>query len=180
MTDLKNFAPIQINTLKGFENDYFLVGYDVVNTITGHKKKLSFYKNNYPYVTLETSDNTSNKKSLLHRLLALAYIDSENGNFDLVEHLDDNPLNYDISHLKFSSHSENGKRAFVNGHSNRIDKVFEVKMNDGKIFIGTMKELSSTLNIPRQTLYCRYYEQTPRRKIQSVTLLNNSKDRSTD
>ena len=45
MTDLKNFAPVQINTLKGFENVkdyYFLIGYDVINTITGHKKNYLF------------------------------------------------------------------------------------------------------------------------------------------
>ncbi|MBQ7629445.1 MAG: hypothetical protein IJS81_04425 [Selenomonadaceae bacterium] len=183
MTDLKNFAPVQINTLKGFENVkdyYFLIGYDVVNTITGHKKKLSFYKRNYPYVTLETKDSTSNKKCLLHRLLALAYLYSENGAFDLVEHLDDNPLNYDLNNLKFSSRSENGKRAFSNGHPNRIDKVFQVKFKDGKVYTGTMKELSVLLNIPRQTLYCRYYEQTQGRKIESVTLMEFSNNRSTD
>ena len=148
MTDLKDFAPVQINTLYGFDNVkdfYWLVGYDVVNTRTGHVKKLSFYKRNYPYVTLETSDESPNKKCLLHHLLALAYIN--NDKFEVIEHLDDNPLNYDISNLKFSTQSENLKRAF---------------------------------NIPRQTLYCRYYAQTSGRKIQSVKLAQNFNNRSTD
>lgn len=97
MTDLKNFEPVQINTLYGFDtvkDFYFLVGYDVVNMQTGHVKKLSFYKRNYPYVTLETSDGKYNKKYLLHHLLALAYI--HNGEFEVVEHLDDNPLNLSL------------------------------------------------------------------------------------
>ena len=181
LTDLKDFAPVQINTLYGFENVkdfYWLVGYDVVNLQTRHTKKLSFHKRNYPYVTLETKNSTSNKKCLLHHLLALAYI--RNDKFEVVEHLDDNPLNYDISNLKFSTQSENLKRAFENGHSNRTDKIFKVVLKNGESYEGTLKELSARLNIPRQTLYCRYYAQTPGRKIQSVKLVPNSDNRSTD
>ena len=181
MTDLKNFEPIQINTLYGFENVkdfYWLVGYDVVNLKTGHRKKFSYHKRNYPYVTLETNDNTRNKKCLLHHLLALAYIN--NGKFEIVEHLDDNPMNYDITNLKFSTQSENLKRAFKNGHGNRIDKIFKVTMKTGESYEGTLRELSSYLGIPRQTLYCRYYKQSPGRKIQNVNLVPNSDRRSTD
>ena len=42
------------------------------------------------------------------------------------------------------------------------------------------QELSKILKIPRQTLYCRYYAQTPGRTVQSVALVNNSDNRSTD
>lgn len=181
MTDLKNFAPVQINTLYGFENVqdfYWLVGYDVVNIQTGHIKKLSFHTLKYPYVTLETKNSTPNKKCLLHHLLALAYI--RNDKFEVVEHLDDNPLNYDISNLKFSTQSENLKRAFKNGHGNRTDKIFIVTLTSGESYKGTLKELSTKLNIPRQTLYCRYYAQTPGRKVQSVKQVPNFDGRSTD
>lgn len=181
MTDLSNFAPVPINSLYGFENVkdfYYMIGYHVVNTKTGYIKKLSLYKRNYPYVTLETKNGLKNKKCLLHDLLALAYI--RNGKFEVVEHLNDNPLNYDISNLKISTQSENLKRAFKNGHGNRIDNVFEVKMKDGTSHIGTLKELSEMLKIPRQTLYCRYYAQTAGRQIQNVTLIKPSDNRSTD
>ena len=87
---------------------------------------------------------------------------------------------YDISNLKFSTQSENLKRAFKNGHGNRVEKIFEVKLKNGKSFTGTLKELSEILKIPRQTLYCRYYAQTPGRTVQSITLVNNSDNRSTD
>lgn len=181
LTDLSNFAPVQISSLYGFSNVkdfYYLVGYDVVNMRTGHVKKLSFHKRNYPYVTLETKNKSSNKKCLLHHLLALAYIN--NGKFEVVEHIDDNPLNYDISNLKFSTQSENLKRAFKNGHGNRTDKIFTITLNDGESYDGTLKELSSRLGIPRQTLYCRYYNQTPGRKIQRVKLISKTDSRSTD
>lgn len=181
MTDLKNFTPVQINTLYGFDNIkdfYWLIGYHVVNMQTGYIKKLSFHKRNYPYVTLETKDTKTNKKCLLHHLLALAYI--KNGEFEVVEHLDDNPLNYDISNLKISTQSENVKRAFENGHGNRVDKIFEVVLKTGAFYKGTLKELSTRLGIPRQTLYCRYYAQTPGREIQIVKLAPNFDGRSTD
>ena len=181
MTNLKNFAPVQINTLYGFDNVkdfYWLIGYDVVNIQTGHIKKFSFHKRNYPYVTLETKDDTSNKKCLLHHLLALAYIN--NDKFEVIEHLDDNPLNYDLSNLKISTQSENLKRAFKNGHGNRTDKTFEVLLTNGKSYSGTLKELSARLNIPRQTLYCRYYKQTTGRKIQSIKFISKPDSRSTD
>ena len=181
MTNLKDFAPVQINTLCGFANVkdfYWLVGYDVLNMQTGHVKKLSFHKRGYPYVTLETKDTTPNKKCLLHDILALAYIRNEE--FEVVEHLDDNPLNYDISNLKISTQSENLKRAFKNGHGNRTDRIFEVTLKSGESYEGTLKELSSLLSIPRQTLYCRYYKQTPGRSIQSVKLISNVDSRSTD
>ena len=178
MTDLSSYSPIQINTLYGFENVkdfYYMIGYNVVNIQTGHIKKLSFHKRNYPYVTLETKDSSQNKKCLLHNLLALAYI--RNGKFEVVEHLDDNPLNYDISNLKFSTQSENLKRAFKNGHSNRVEQIFEVKLKNEKSYFGTLKELSELLKIPRQTLYCRYYAQTPGRTIESVTLATGQQTR---
>ena len=181
MTDLKNFAPVQISSLYGFVNVkdfYCLVGYDVVNMKTGHIKKLSFHKRNYPYVTLETKDTSSNRKFLLHHLLALAYIN--NGEFKVLEHIDDNPLNYDISNLQFSTQSENLKRAFKNGHGNRTDKIFIVTLSNGESYEGTLKELSSLLEIPRQTLYCRYYKQTPGRNIQSVKSSSKLDSRSTD
>ena len=181
MTDLKDFAPVQINTLYGFANIkdfYWLVGYDVVNMKTGHVKKLSFYKRGYPYVTLETKNATQNKKCLLHDILALAYIRNEK--FEVVEHLDDNPLNYEISNLRFSTQSENLRRAFKNGHGNRTDKVFKVTFKSGEAYEGTLKELSAQLAIPRQTLYCRYYKQTPGRNIQSVKLISGVDSRSTD
>lgn len=112
LADLKDFAPVQINTLYGFENVkdfYWLIGYDVVNLQTGHIK-----------------------------------------------------------------------RAFENGHGNRTDKIFKVVLKSGELYEGTLKELSARLNIPRQTLYCRYYAQTPGRKIQSVRLVPNFDNRSTD
>ena len=164
---------IKINTLYGCENVkdiYYLDGYDVVNVKTHHVKAINRLntKRAYPYVTLETKDGSSNKKCLMHHLIALAYI--ENKPYDVIEHLNDDPMDYRVKNLIFSDHSQNGKRAFENGRPNRIDKIFRLKMKDGDCFVGTMKELSEKTGISRQTIYDRYYNQRPGRKILSVTM----------
>ena len=176
MSDI-NFKGIQICTLYGCEKVqpyYYLVGYDVINKNTGKIKAICRFntKRAYPYVTLETVDDSSNKKCLMHHLIALAYID--NAPYEVIEHLDDDPMNYKIDNLKFSSQKENIVRAFKNGHSNRIDQIFKVTMKDGNSYVGTMNQLQQQLNIPRQTLYCRYYQQTPGKKIESVIKIKST------
>lgn len=173
--------PVQICTLYGCENVksyYYLVGYDVVNITTGKTKALCKLntKRGYPYVTLETVDSTANKKCLMHHLIALAYIKNEP--YEVIEHLDDDPMNYSLDNLKFSTQKKNIQRAFENGHSNREEKIFNVAMKNGESHIGTIKELQTKLNIPRQTLYCRFYNQTPGRKIRSVTEVKSTEYRT--
>lgn len=161
---------IQINTLYGFENVkgfYYLNGYDVYNIMTGHIKTISrLNKVRYPYVSLEQYNNSSPKKVMMHQLIALAYIN--NGPFILVEHLDDNILNYNTSNLMFSDKKSNAKRAFENGHTNKYEYIYEVVTKNGKSYTGTMKELSEITSTPRQTLYCIYYENRSGRKIESI------------
>lgn len=164
---------IKINTLYGCESVkdfYYLDGYDVINANTNHVKAINYLntKRGYPYVTLETKDSSSNKKCLMHHLIALAYI--ENKPYDVIEHLNDDAMDYRVENLMFSNQYQNVKRAFENGHPNRIDKIFRLKMKNGSEFIGTMKELSVKTGIPRQTIYCRFYKQTPGRDILSVTM----------
>ena len=161
---------IQINTLYGFENVkgfYYLKGYDVYNVVTDHIKALCrLNKVRYPYVSLEQHNNISSKKAMMHHLIALAYIN--NGPFVLVEHLDDNLLNYNVSNLLFSDQQNNVKRAFENGHTNKYEYIYKVTMKSGENYTGTMKELTELTGVPRQTLYCIHYENRSGRKVESM------------
>jgi hypothetical protein len=65
-------------------------------------------------------------------------------------------MNYNPSNLKFSNKSDNGKRAFINGHGNRIEKRFILILKHGMIK-GTIKEISDSTDIPIQTLYDNLY-----------------------
>lgn len=68
----------------------------------------------YKYVDLR-NDFGERKKELIHRLVAMAFLPNPN-NLPIVMHLDDNPLNCDISNLKFGTYTENNKMAVAHGH----------------------------------------------------------------
>lgn len=175
MKDTKQ--PVQICTLWGCENVkeyYYLVDYDVVNIKTGHVKSIGRLntKRGYPYVTLETNDGSSNKKCMMHHLIALGYISNEP--YKVIEHLDDDPWNYDVENLKFSNQSANISRAFENGRPNRVERTFRVVLRNGKNFIGTMKELAEKIETSRQTIYDRFYTKRPGKTIFSVTEIKST------
>lgn len=172
MTDLKDFAPIQINTLYGFENVqdfYWLVGYDVVNVKTGRKLKFSLHKGKFPFFSLSTKDKSKSidKKCLLHHLLALAYI--KNGEYEAVEYIDGNPLNFDISNLRFLTYSELMRNAYKRSALSK--RPYEATLTNGETYVGSLREISRQSGISIQTLSKRYRAQTPGSKIQSIKLI---------
>lgn len=174
-------TPIQINTLWGCEDVkayYYLIGYDVVNIMSGHVKAVNLLntKRQYPYVTLETVHTGKNKKCLMHHLIALAYIKNEP--YKIIEHLDDDAMNYDVDNLMFSDQVQNIKRAFENGHTNRVEKIFELTLKDGSQYTGSIKELSFATRIPRGTLYERLYQGTPGRTVESITEIKSTEYRT--
>ena len=163
---------IKVNTLYSFEDVkdiYYIKGYDVYNIVTGHKKKVTYNPNNgpvYPYVTLERKSKTYGKKCLMHRLMAFAHI--ENKPCELIEHLNDISTDYSVSNLLLSNQSQNIKRAFLNGHPNRIERIFIVELYNGKTYKGTMKELEVKTGICRATLYDNLYFVRNSRTIKSI------------
>ncbi len=183
MTDLKNYEPVQINTLYGFENVrdcYWLVGYDVINKETNRKMKISIHMGKYPFVTLAVKDKTIArcKKGLMHYLVALAYIKNEK--FETVEYIDGNTHNYDVSNLRFLTKSELIRNIHKKTSYKKPSMIFEVILKNGELHKGSMKELASSLGINRNTISRLYHSQNPGRKIQSVKLVSDSDSRSTD
>ena len=120
----------------------------------------------------------------MHKIVALAMISNEP--YILIEHLDDNKLNYHPENLRFSNKIENAKSMARNGICNHYEKQFEVEMLNGERYTGTMKELSKTTGIPRASLYDRYYRKrsnhTPRskNKIKKISLVKTFANRSND
>lgn len=191
MTDLKGFEPVQINALYGFENVkdfYWLVGYDVVNMNTGRKLKFSLHKGKFPCFSLVTNIKRKNqnqnknknkaKTCLLHHILALAYIRNEE--FEAVKHIDGNPLNFDITNLKFITYSELRSDAYKRSPLRKSTGTYEVILPNGVTYVGSLKKIAKIIGVNVQTLYKRYYKQTPGFKIQSVKLVPDLDGRSTD
>lgn len=161
---------VQINTLHSLESvyDYYWITTDleIINVKTGYIKKIWISKRGYPMVSLETITNKQVNVPI-HKIVALAFIENRN-NYELIEHLNDNKLDYSIGNLKFSNKSDNGKRAFINGCVNRPEMNFIIIMYDGTSHIGTMKELSNTFGISRATLYDSYYNDRTSRKFKKI------------
>lgn len=164
---------IKINTLKSLElvKDIYEIteNLDIINTASGYTKKLWLNKGGYPMVSLETINSKCPMNVPMHKIVALAFIENKD-NYDLIEHLNDIKTDYSISNLKFSNHSENGKRAFINGCANRIEHLYKIVLNDNTVKIGTMKELSKDLKISCATLYDNIYFDRQPKKFKSIEL----------
>ena len=165
---------VQICTLKKYTDVqpfYFTKGYAVININTGKLKAVNASNKGYPYVSLQTITGKV-KKVLVHQLMYFAYINDELYEYpQVLEHLNDIKFDYNLDNIMLSTQFENMKRMFVNGHPNRIDKIFEIEMHDGQILRGTMKELQDMTGISRMTIYDRFYNQRPGRKIKNVRLI---------
>ena len=102
------FNNILFYKIKNF-NDYYISKCGKVLSTKrnnlGKILKLYFNKNNYPQVSLGIQTIS------LHRLLAKQFILNPN-NLLVVEHIDDNPSNYSLDNLKWSTQSANIKKAY--------------------------------------------------------------------
>lgn len=153
---------IQISSLYSLENiaDYYYItsNLDVINIVTNVRKRPTVGKRGYPYVTLQCKDHSA-MKIPMYKIVALGFIN--NDPYTLIEHLDDDKLNYQVNNLKFSNKSANGKRAFVNGLRIKGGKVYEFESSSGQWYMTTLSEISVLTGIPKGTLYDRAIGRTP-------------------
>lgn len=168
---------IQICTLKSLENVkpfyYITKDLEIINANNNNVKSIWYSKRGgYPMVSLEQYGSKKSRNVPVHKIVALAFIENRD-DYILIEHLDDNPLNYKPENLMFSNHSNNGKRAFINGHPNRVEKLYFVSLWNGFMCIGTMKEISKWTGIKRMTLYDHLYRKRKSKTIQDVLLLKD-------
>ena len=149
---------IRINTLYSLEDVkdiyYITNDYKIINATTNYEKKQSTDYQGYKYVTLETNLD-KNKKVFVHKIVALAFID--NKPYTLINHIDGVVTNNIPSNLEFTDHSYNEKHAYNIGLVERNEKKFEIILNNGNKFEGTVKELIDLINIPKGTLYDNIY-----------------------
>ena len=152
---------VRINSLYSLENvrPYYFLNQklEIVNARSQKPMKIWTSVRGYPMVTLQADGRKRGINVPVHKLVALAYI--ENGPYDLIEHKDDNKLDYRVENLKFSNKSSNGKNAFLTGCHIRKERIFKVRMVTGEEHIGTMKNLSSVTGVSRATLYDRVYKE---------------------
>jgi hypothetical protein len=140
---------------------------EIVNRKTGHTKRQSTDYHGYKYVTCNNIDNRQ-IKVFVHKIIALAFIN--NGYYEVINHKNGIRDDNRVCNLEFTTNSENIKHAYRTGLAFRKEVVFEVVLHDGTFAVGTMKELSKRLGIPRGTLYDNYYYAKNSRKIKSIAI----------
>lgn len=147
----------ELYSLENVSQKYVLSPMDLVfNRASGKYSAINFTRSGYPYVTLMTTDSAW-RKVTLHKIVALARI--HNGPYEIIEHINDNPLDLRHCNLKFSTQRENVCRAFGNGRRDCPARRFRLELVTGQVFEGTMLELQNFTHIPRMTLYDRLYKQ---------------------
>ena len=75
--------------------------------------KYTLDKKGYPYIILHNKNKV--KRFAVHRLLAYYFIPNPN-NFKIVEHKNDNPSDYRIENLEWSTQSTNIKNGYLRGN----------------------------------------------------------------
>jgi hypothetical protein len=104
------------------------------------------------YYTYRLSKEGKTKNSLLHRLVAIHFIENPN-NEKCVNHKDGNPLNNDISNLEWCSYSYNSLHGYrSNGRKNSMRKLTENEVSEIKnklvnYYYGLGRQLAKEYNV---------------------------------
>lgn len=97
----------------GFEEIYQINEYgDVLDKKSG--RLMSPYISNKGYKIIDLSKNGTKRKFLIHRLVAIHFVDNPN-NLPIVLHKDNIKLNTYYSNLKWGTYSENNSQAIRDG-----------------------------------------------------------------
>jgi len=96
--------------IKGFEGKYQVSNLGNVRSLRfrnqNFSKDLTQKINNKGYKVVNLTDNSKNKPALVHRLVAMAFVDNPN-NYPIVNHKDENPQNNHADNLEWCTYSYN-------------------------------------------------------------------------
>ena len=112
---LEEWAPIDNDRVK--KGMYEVSNAGRVRNTKGHILKQHLMNQGYPMVSLISSNQEQAKyvNQLTHRLVASAFVDKPDDNFNVVNHLDGIKTNPKYTNLEWTDHSHNVNHAIENG-----------------------------------------------------------------
>ena len=132
----------------GYEGLYRISNLGNVMSVK-RKKLIKSDKRKDGYIQVHLVKNKKMHNCLLHRLLAIAFIDNTN-NYEFINHKDGNKSNNVITNLEWCTKKENILHAYNNGLIKKRKKVYQYDKNNNllNIFESVMKASKET-NIDR-------------------------------
>ena len=88
-------------------------------TQTYPDRVMKLKKNKHGYMEVKLSKDANRRDWMVHRLVAMAFLDQEDGK-NYVDHLDGNKANNQVSNLEWVTMAENNQRAYDTGLKARI------------------------------------------------------------
>jgi hypothetical protein len=138
--------------IPGYEN-YKITEYGVIySDYTNSVKRTSLHRQGYFLIGLYK--NKKETKLLVHRLVALTYLDNLN-EYKYVNHKDGNKKNNHISNLEWVTSSENQKHAYKNGLKIASRKTINNKIVlniESGIYYNSVKEASLVYGLNKSHL----------------------------
>lgn len=148
--------------IKGFEGLYSITEEGKVFSHRNNRY-IKTYKSNYEYVRLYKNNKTYHYS--IHRLLAMTYKPIENMDNLVVDHIDKNCFNNELSNLRWLTQKENIHRSYV--ALPPVRNFTECKLYKSNVFI---KKFKSILDC------CRYCKQEYGLSISSLRKYKKYKD----
>ena len=131
-----------------FDNSYKISNFGNIKR-QYHNGKVNFLKCsilNHGYKYIQVNRNGKRKNYLIHRLVAIAFITNDNEDYSVIDHIDRNKLNNNVSNLRWCNQTINGQ----NTDRYRDDIIETGKERDNKLSAGYRKR-----DIENKKYYCK-------------------------
>lgn len=126
-----------IKDIKGYDGDYKITEKGEVWSFKYKiPRKLSYWTGKTsPYLQVGLTRNCRTRKFLVHRLVAMTYLENPN-NFEIVHHKDSNILNNDVSNLEWTTQRANVHHSYESSGISAIRNSLKVRLFQGEKLIG--------------------------------------------